>query len=835
MAEQSEVVSGDIQASGSDCSHQSGSHSRSSGERLSVASEGYTIEELQDRVDMLKGALADRDDQQAILLQKLVLMEQTSNESLGILTEKLRESKTQQTELEASRDKLEVKSAGARARHDANISRLTVQKEELKVEMNQQKAAMQKSESTVRETQEKQEVDQKHNQRLHDHNKEVNEQLRNEITSLTRELQLQKNADASTAVGQEDDRFQRQEKERLREELHELLASKQKDREQMTAMRLEMLGLRRSAEIRQVDSREDISGPFMPSASRTLPKFGKGKSKHNRSGKGKVGKSIGMSKGRGPGKASARGTSGPLDSIDEEEEDDLPSLQEAAWASECVSSDAGDSVDEMSLDDISEHQYGWQADLVRRIQEELDAERQEKQALQDNIASQNAEHALETQLLQQKALVHTKMHEQLEAESQRFKDQAFKESIRSIHEIDKLQVTLRSMEDRVDEQKAQLVQKSMDEEQRKADKEQLEEQLNLSNEQLRLAGLRLEDSKQQQMYDAVQQRREMTNLKMELAMERCQPRSGHSKEVADETPEEEADLRHLIADLQEERNILMGKLEAKEVHFRVQLEELEMQYNAKICELQNDFNCKLEELRQDNHRSVGESMSPQAQSLQSVVTPTASASDISTPRLSSEGDASESPACLHSMIWSVLSLIPNLAILLCSLEGFIIRQVSEKACALLDMELSGQMFFGFLRESTSTMSLKRSILVNQSMADNSRTHTPGFAAHKLGRYELCTKRGRRVTAGISMAHLPARSGTGEERSLLLILAEDASGFVGGTHSAASSDICPSDSVSVCQQKDRSNLTEATRKNLRASFFSSRQSASAVSSASSADP
>eukprot|EP00930_Biecheleria_cincta_P092082 TRINITY_DN8186_c0_g2_i1.p1 TRINITY_DN8186_c0_g2~~TRINITY_DN8186_c0_g2_i1.p1 ORF type:complete len:964 (+),score=204.99 TRINITY_DN8186_c0_g2_i1:217-2892(+) len=833
-SEPSEAVSGEQPASGSECTHRSASHSHSSGEPTSVDSSNFTIEELQDRVELLSSALAERDDQQALLLNRLAVMGDANNESLKALNAKLNASRMEQRAAETARDKLEVKSAGSRARQDSSISRLAHQTNEMMLELKEQKAALDKSESEVRTTRAKRKADEEHHRRVQDHDKDLHVQLRNTITSLSRELQLQKHADRNRASdSQEGDRDQQQEKKRLREELHELLASKQKDREQMATMRLEMLGLRRSQEFRQVAVDEDTSDTA--SGSQTLlPRSRKGKGKRSKLGKGQIGGSARTSKGRGGGKARGQGKPIPLHSIDEddEDEDDLPSLQEAAWASECVSSDAGDSIDERSLDDISEHRRRWQSDLVGRIKLELDTERKARQALKDDIASLNAEHALETELMLKMAETQSKLHENIVEESQRIKNQSSTESIQNIRDIDKLQLTLRNMENHMDQQKARLVRQSIDEERQKADKEQLEEKLNMYTEQLRIAGLRLEDSKQQQMLDAAQQRREMTDLKKELAMERCQPRSGHDKEDDVKTPEKERDLRQMIRELQQDRNMLISKLEAREVHFRVQLEELEMQHNAKICELQNDFTRKLEDLRQDHHRSHWDSrQNPQAQGSRPVVGSLPSTADVSTPSQNSEGDTLELQAGLHSMVWSVISLIPNLAVLLCSLDGFVVRRISEKACALLETQLSGQMLFSFLREGSSATSLRCAILMNQSMAENSRTPTPGFAAHKLGRYELRTKYGRHVTAGISMAHLPAESSTGEGRSLLVFLAEDASSFLGGNCSAPTSEICPSDSVSVCPQREN-KLTVERRKSLRASFFSSKKSA--ISSAFSAD-
>ncbi|CAJ1357391.1 unnamed protein product [Effrenium voratum] len=102
-------------------------------------------------------------------------------------------------------------------------------------------------------------------------------------------------------------------------------------------------------------------------------------------------------------------------------------------------------------------------------------------------------------------------------------------------------------------------------------------------------------------------------------------------------------------------------------------------------------------------------------------------------------------------------------------------------------------------------------------------------------YELVAPDGKSVDVVISTAHLPGEHKVGE-RHILLLLVEQPSERLRGQYSVASSDVCPSDSVSVGRRRPQLMSSEAQRTKLRASFFSSsRQSARVSTSSESPSP
>eukprot|EP00931_Biecheleriopsis_adriatica_P101014 TRINITY_DN76242_c0_g1_i1.p1 TRINITY_DN76242_c0_g1~~TRINITY_DN76242_c0_g1_i1.p1 ORF type:complete len:1001 (-),score=293.07 TRINITY_DN76242_c0_g1_i1:41-3043(-) len=815
----------------------------------------FHLEDMRNKVSQLTSALSNRDDQQVVLLQKLTDMEGLNQEELKKLHKELKEARSHSRNLESSQDKIQVQQAGERARHASKMAFAEEQNAKLKAlhevgekRLDEQKLELAEASTKLLQQEAFAEAQRAHHKNLQDASTARISGLERMLSDVTRELHDRQSADTdaaedaskeepgssssaevpATSKDRQDQEQNLKENKRLRDQLNQMIEERAKEQKDMSNLRLELLGVKTESR-RQAILEEARRGQ------------GKGLGKGHKGGQ----------KGRSKGSAWPRGAE--LESIDEEDDvEDLPSthgsLNDDGWASECVSSDAGDSVDEVTNPDSTA-----QMDFLRRLQDELDLERAAKQAIKDNHASDMAEQKEAMEQLFKQLNDSNEKAELLAAESEQLRTAKAEEAIKNMRQLDAIHLMMRHMEERVgDQQWQQQKDNRRNEEKREQERKEFEERLNLSTEALRIAGLRLADAQQQQAQETVRQKREISNMKIQLALERQRKGTAEQEEEdGSDTHESHSHLQRLVTELQEERSELLGKLEAKEVQFQMQLEELELQNASKIQDLKGHFDDQIRKLTSEYKRALFEAKSrpetssdnsqegsscsrPEAQD-EDLRSNDGAASSSSTPislAVAADGDNQSSSSAslpppsksttsidnLKSMVWSILNLVPNVAALLCRMEGVVIQKASDRASSLLGADLEGKSFVNMLREKNAYTALQRELSVNQYLADSNHAGIPGFSSRKIGSLELDSSHGRPVNAYVSMATLPSSL---QDRSIVVILSEQ----VKGARSSASSDICPSDSVSV--QRRRPQMAVEVQRKLRSSFFSSRFSASST--------
>eukprot|EP00440_Ansanella_granifera_P063522 gb/GFBE01068874.1/.p1 GENE.gb/GFBE01068874.1/~~gb/GFBE01068874.1/.p1 ORF type:complete len:518 (+),score=87.79 gb/GFBE01068874.1/:1-1554(+) len=396
------------------------------------------------------------------------------------------------------------------------------------------------------------------------------------------------------------------------------------------------------------------------------------------------------------------------------------------------------------------------------------------------------------------------------------------------------------------------------------DMETMEEQLNLSKEALRIAEQRL----QQQALELMRHKKEASDLKLQLTVERHRLVVGGAGLAQMDSQRVEMSLRKTIIELQQERNQLVHELEISSVQHQSQLEELERGHIAKTNEMQQKFDQKIAEL-QENFEAVlkqkGKWLSqPRTYSLESQDS-TGHIPEL-TEQLRSSGQGACLEACpgephkdlkaestaiaaheadrrpsasLQSAIWSVVSLMPRVAAVFCRLNGLKIRRVTQQAITLFGGELSGKTLYDLLHGHVLAFKLERALKVKQALADQEGAEVPGFITYKMGEHELKTiSQGASFRATISVAHVGGESSQGEDKGILVIFCAGQqsslrqegslralfkSGGGRSDRSTASSDVAPSDSISVTGCKNPKKLTGDVQRALRASFFSVRKS------------
>ena len=361
------------------------------------------------------------------------------------------------------------------------------------------------------------------------------------------------------------------------------------------------------------------------------------------------------------------------------------------------------------------------------------------------------------------------------------------------------------------------------------------------------------------------QLREMSSLRLQLALERRRNAGDERTGQADDESPEEA-LCARIKELEEERNLLLSKIEVQEVQHQVQLEDAYRDHASRLQEQRVKFEEQIAEIRSRyeqllRQKSQGQEdllpdhlglwsdppsltaeISTQAQEwdqwdqwdqpAHSAHSVTGGGSDVSTPASHSTGGTVGRSVSEHvrSIVWAIIGLIPNAAAAQCTFEDLVIEKATARAGAMFSgMDLIGMSFFTLLRDKSNSTVIKRMMQVNQSMADSRQSEIPSFIATTLGRFGLAGMTGH-IDGVVSMAHLPSsQSAAGTDgRHVILVISEQQQQKRRGDFSVASSDICPSDSVSVGKRRPQFMTSELQRSSLKASFFEADSRMSAVS-------
>ncbi|CAE7230215.1 unnamed protein product [Symbiodinium pilosum] len=830
-------------------------------------SEGGHVTELQDKISALEVALKERDQQASQMMSDCYDIDEQNQTRLILLETELREALKARKTAEDERLVLEVKAAGDKARF---VSSLEYEKSENVKFLEMHRSNELKASEARNELEEARQDLAKEKQRKdveEDHQVKMKAVADNRIEALEA---LLKNANNQLAESRrQGSKCGTAREQDLQQQIDVLLEEKLQNRRDMSEVRLELLGLKKKHAMQVIDRPEPAPSPVT-----------------RRSG--------GRGRGRGRGRTWGKGT---LDIIDEEEDgyEELPQLEDDSWASDCVSSDAGD------FDQLTNPDNTAQNDLLSKLLLELSDERKSTQNLREDHASQSAEQTEQIAALQKQLAESGLEHEKAAAENARLRERGNQDKIKQLRIVDDLNLKVRDLEDTMHLQVTQMKEQTNKEQQEQFEKNVLQEKIQMQTESLRIASLRLQDALQQHQSEAMRQLQQVNSLKLALAMERKRnARSSTSTTEAGEDlgPEDvrpEDVLVQRVKELEEERNLLLSKIEVKDVQHQVQLEDTYRDHAQRLREQQMRFEEQIAEIRaryeqllkmypmvqgqdqasstlqQEGRSSEGLRVFEDSRSTSTTGTSTGMRSEmlpqIQSDRVSSSIEAEASDTQRHggigggsvcstpvarsvvstggtgsgvesstaentrirSMIWSILELIPNAAVMLCTFENLVIERVTARAGAIFSgLDLIGMSFFNLLRERSNAAILRRMMLVNQSMADSSQAEISAFAAKTLGRFEVLAMAGKAVDSVISMAHLPADSSHGaagqDERRVILVLAEQTKTQpLRGEFSVASSDICPSDSVSVGRRRPQFVSSEVQRTQLRASFFSSMKS------------
>mmetsp|Transcript_50630 Transcript_50630/g.120806 ORF Transcript_50630/g.120806 Transcript_50630/m.120806 type:complete len:921 (+) Transcript_50630:97-2859(+) len=777
------------------------------------------VSDLLAKVRALEAALLDRDAQAAKMILDCTNIDSLNQERLLDIQEKLAAAVGARKAAEDERDEMEVKAAGDKAKNASSLSAAQAEQHRIR-EMHQRTEAkseeinkeLQTAREDLRHSKQRAEIDSHHEakaQELSNSRIDALEALLQKANDQLALLRRQKSSGSGTSSERE---------AALQTQIDDLIAERTRNRQDMSEARLELLGLKKRQALSALDERPEPQ-----------PRRGAGRS---RGGRGR----------------------GMLEIIDEEEDgaESLPAPGDESAASEGASSDCGD------LDSITNPDQSAQSELLNKLLSELASERRAQQTMRDDHAGEHAEQKEQIAQLRRQLLDAGLLQESTAAENSRLLKVGHQDKIKQPQQVDDLQVKVRELEDTLRGQFLEMKVQTDKEEAQELLNTGLQEKVQMQTESLRIASLRLQDSLQQHQREAMRQLQEVNALKLQLSLERKRHASRGSESLQDDGDEQpEAALCQRVKELEVERNLLLSKIEVQEVHHQVQLEDAYRDHASRLQEQRTKFEEQIAEIRSRYEQVIRQQpvqvapeefllRDPDLSSLRSPARPAYGveedpaakstigvASDVSTPASQSTGGTGGTSISeqVRGMVWAVLGLIPDAVALQCSFEDLAIQKATARAGAIFSgLDLIGTSFFSLLREKSNAAVVRRMMLVNQSMADSSQSEIPSFISKTLGRFGLLGMAGQVLDVVLSMAHLPAESASAsgpDGRRVIVVISEQQQKRRGEV-SVASSDVCPSDSVSVGKRRPPFGGS-LQRASLRASFF---KADSRISSASS---
>ncbi|CAE7242880.1 unnamed protein product [Symbiodinium sp. KB8] len=778
------------------------------------------VNDLLAKVRALEAALLDRDAQAAQMILDCTNIDSLNQERLLDIQEKLAAAVGARKAAEDVRDEMEVKAAGDKAKNASSLSAAQAEQHRIR-EMHQRTEAkseeinkeLQTAQEDLRKSKQRAEIDSHHEakaQELSNSRVDALEALLQKANDQLAQLRRQKSSGTTTSSERE---------AALQTQIDDLIAERTRNRQDMSEARLELLGLKKRQALSALDERPE-PGP---------PRRGAGRS---RGGRGR----------------------GMLEIIDEEDDgaESLPAPGDESAASEGASSDCGD------LDSITNPDQSAQSELLNKLLSELASERRAQQSMRDDHAGEHAEQKEQIAQLRRQLLDAGLLQESTAAENSRLLKVGHQDKIKQLQQVDDLQVKVRELEDTLRGQFQEMKLQTDKEEAQELLNTGLHEKVQMQTESLRIASLRLQDSLQQHQREAIRQLQEVNALKLQLSLERKRHASRGSESLQDDGDEQpEAALCQRVKELEVERNLLLSKIEVQEVHHQVQLEDAYRDHASRLQEQRTKFEEQIAEIRSRYEQVIRQQpvqvapeefllRDPDLSSLRSPARPAYGveedpaaksaigvASDVSTPASQSTGGTVGTSISeqVRGMVWAVLGLIPDAVALQCSFEDLAIQKATARAGAIFSgLDLIGTSFFSLLREKSNAAVVRRMMLVNQSMADSTQSEIPSFISKTLGRFGLLGMAGQVLDVVLSMAHLPAESASAsgpDGRHVIVVISEQQQKRRGEV-SVASSDVCPSDSVSVGKRRPPFGGS-LQRASLRASFF---KADSRISSASS---
>eukprot|EP00435_Cladocopium_sp_Y103_P005600 s2775_g1.t2 len=424
----------------------------------------------------------------------------------------------------------------------------------------------------------------------------------------------------------------------------------------------------------------------------------------------------------------------------------------ADFASDCVSSDHGG---DSNADTTT------QKDLVVKLLKQLHDQKKSMQDLKAEHAGTNAEQIEQLMLqLSENNLTSEKMA----AEHEILKKLERSNRLDHIKKMDALQRMMRTMQGQLDDQDIVMKEQTRTAEVSEQNQTNLEEQLQLQTEALRITSLRLQDALQQHENDSIRHQQEQSSLKLQLAVERKKTGTYAHEEPGEEpelSPEEILERR--VQDLQEERCILLGKLEFRDVQFQLQLEEMQREHANKLQEQQRFFAEQIVQLRSaggsqisnlvssgglpgewtpTSHSLPDREGSGSSQAMASAISGTASSPNAPSDCGGTDASGSGSQPLRHlvgvkGLIWSILCTLPSVAALMCLTEGVLVQNMTQRAGILLGSNLIGKSIYTLVKEQ-NVMSLQRTIMATMPPTDAASEPSAEDLTRTLARVLVCS-------------------------------------------------------------------------------------------------
>eukprot|EP00440_Ansanella_granifera_P025437 gb/GFBE01027625.1/.p1 GENE.gb/GFBE01027625.1/~~gb/GFBE01027625.1/.p1 ORF type:complete len:907 (+),score=277.78 gb/GFBE01027625.1/:1-2721(+) len=509
-----------------------------------------------------------------------------------------------------------------------------------------------------------------------------------------------------------------------------------------------------------------------------------------------------------------------LNAIEEEEDmdDESRSMDQRSRFgadSECVSSDHGDQPEVKSPWATAGITDKAARAKVNVLKTELEKERAAKSAIKKekmDLKVEASEQQAQIERLKEKLDWVAEMEEHETWKKQELKSELMGEMLEKSKQ--KAELTMQIVQ-----KETTIINKAQEEQVEMSD---LQERLNYSQEQLRIANQRIEDLKYELNNVMTRHDNEINDLRDQLEFQKA----GSSSNGADSAGGEEnmrnkiLEYRKLVGELQEEISTLQDKLEANNVQHSIQLDELKHEYEADRIENERKHKHGMEALKSEMEArpsaarpSTEAALQPQAQ--QAARRNETSCNDyigklMQALTFNFEGGdrgGSGEQVKAHSVqevIWELLSNVLNFVVISCNPSTLTIRKVSLKAFEVLGEGLPGKLLFTLLSKSSEGVFARRVIINHYVSRTDEAARAPGCTWHEVGVFEF-QGGAKRFYARMIAVHLEPETeheAAQEENVYIILIAPKSKKGVAirtGSRSAssvASADITPSDSISM---------------------------------------
>jgi len=479
---------------------------------------------------------------------------------------------------------------------------------------------------------------------------------------------------------------------------------------------------------------------------------------------------------RGAGKRSA-GQMKPLQSIDEEEDEDMAS-QAGSGVSGQVSSDCdGDGVGDLrDFDD-----YDATSEKVLSLTEKLIETESWNKHLDEVKKAKEAEYQAKIQRLaeqlqqaRQEAVQNQDWVRQLEMDKQEIEceKQAEVSSMKAALISTQMQQVASADTSRTQELEEKLAKYTNQ-------VIELKEQLSSAMAEKKILNVRLADTRRE--LEASEERHMRT-------IEQLQSRL---RQYGEETPESPLhhsdDLMTKMWNLEEERNLLRNELEGQQVHWQSQLETEQRQCAAALAKLKEERDLaekdrelkrKVEDTLADTQRQLKNTRqvlsdteakleAARAEKAASVVVrssfldflrcPTRAREDLAVTALARQ--LSGSGVSCQAIVWQIVSAVSGVAALLCSDDGLVIRDASKRAFTMWgSATLRGSSVFKLIYDESMASWLQTELEAPAAPAFATPNMPVGFWLRDLGFVEFRSRLGSAFEASVICVRLPEESG-----------------------------------------------------------------------------